>query len=49
MPDGVGCGGFLDIKPYTPERCMAEFELPDWLKQLQKYIQVDEGSSKPAV
>lgn len=39
----------LDIKPYTPERCIAEFELPDWLKQLRKYIQMDEENSKPAV
>jgi tRNA-Thr(GGU) m(6)t(6)A37 methyltransferase TsaA len=37
----------LDIKPYTPERCIAKFELPDWYKLLQRHIKIDEGASKP--
>jgi tRNA-Thr(GGU) m(6)t(6)A37 methyltransferase TsaA len=37
----------LDIKPYTPERCIADFELPDWYKLLQRRIRIDEGGSKP--
>ncbi len=37
----------LDIKPYTPERCIAKFELPDWYKLLQRHIRIDEGASKP--
>jgi tRNA (adenine37-N6)-methyltransferase len=35
----------LDIKPYTPERCVSEFRLPDWYRQLQHRIQADEGHS----
>jgi tRNA (Thr-GGU) A37 N-methylase len=31
----------LDIKPYTPERCIAKFELPDWYKLLQRHIKID--------
>ena len=37
----------LDIKPYTPERCIAEFELPDWYKLLQRHNRIDEEGSKP--
>jgi tRNA-Thr(GGU) m(6)t(6)A37 methyltransferase TsaA len=39
----------LDVKPYTPERCISRFELPDWLKQLQRHIKSNEGGPKPAV
>jgi tRNA-Thr(GGU) m(6)t(6)A37 methyltransferase TsaA len=37
----------LDIKPYTPERCIADFELPDWYKLLRRHIKIDEGGAKP--
>jgi tRNA-Thr(GGU) m(6)t(6)A37 methyltransferase TsaA len=36
----------LDIKPYTPERGIGRFELPDWYKLLQRHIKIDDGVSK---
>jgi len=35
----------LDIKPYTPERCISKFQLPDWYKLLQRYLQADDADS----
>ncbi len=35
----------LDIKPYTPERCISKFQLPDWYKLLQRYLQGDDADS----
>lgn len=35
----------LDIKPYTPERCIGRFELPDWYKLLQRHLQA--GDARP--
>jgi tRNA (adenine37-N6)-methyltransferase len=29
----------LDIRPYTPDRCKAQLELPDWFKSVSKYLQ----------
>jgi tRNA-Thr(GGU) m(6)t(6)A37 methyltransferase TsaA len=35
----------LDIKPYTSERCIPEFRLPDWYVMLQRYLQAHEKAS----
>jgi tRNA-Thr(GGU) m(6)t(6)A37 methyltransferase TsaA len=37
----------LDIKPYTPERCMADFELPNWYKLLQWHLQAEDADLDP--
>jgi tRNA-Thr(GGU) m(6)t(6)A37 methyltransferase TsaA len=37
----------LDIKPYTPERCISKFRLPDWYKLLQRRLQADEDDLEP--
>ena len=37
----------LDIKPYTPERCISQFRLPDWYTMLQRHLQADEESRNP--
>lgn len=29
----------LDIKPYTPERCIGSFHLPDWFRLLQRHAE----------
>ena len=30
----------LDIKPYTPERCVSSFTLPDWFRLLQRHVEM---------
>jgi tRNA (adenine37-N6)-methyltransferase len=35
----------LDIKPYTPERCISEFRLPDWYTMLRRHLQADDVDS----
>jgi tRNA-Thr(GGU) m(6)t(6)A37 methyltransferase TsaA len=37
----------LDIKPYTPERFISKFRLPDWYRLLQRHLQADDGDSDP--
>lgn len=37
----------LDIKPYTPERCISGLRLPDWYTVLQRHIKIDDGVSEP--
>ena len=37
----------LDIKPYTPERCVTQFQLPDWFRLLQRHEVSGEGDSTP--
>jgi tRNA-Thr(GGU) m(6)t(6)A37 methyltransferase TsaA len=37
----------LDIKPYTPERCIPQIQLPDWYRVLLGYLQTDKGESNP--
>jgi tRNA-Thr(GGU) m(6)t(6)A37 methyltransferase TsaA len=39
----------LDIKPYTPERCISQFQLPDWYRLLLGHLQTDKGDSNPGV
>jgi tRNA (Thr-GGU) A37 N-methylase len=38
----------LDIKPYTPERCISQFQLPDWYRLLLGHLQTDQGDSNPS-
>ena len=33
----------LDIKPYTPERCITQFRLPHWFQSLLGHLQNNEG------
>jgi len=35
----------LDIKPYTPERCVTGFHLPEWFRLLQRHVDVTGGDS----
>lgn len=37
----------LDIKPYTPERCISKFRLPDWYRLLQRHLQADDTDWDP--
>jgi len=37
----------LDIKPYTPERCISEFRLPDWYRLLQRHVEANQADSDP--
>jgi tRNA-Thr(GGU) m(6)t(6)A37 methyltransferase TsaA len=35
----------LDIKPYTPERCITSFHLPEWFRLLQRHVDAPGGDS----
>jgi len=35
----------LDIKPYTPERSISQFQLPDWLRVLLRHMQTGKDDS----
>lgn len=37
----------LDIKPYTPERCITQFHLPDWFRLLRRHLPAEEVGSDP--
>ncbi|MDM8000777.1 MAG: tRNA (N6-threonylcarbamoyladenosine(37)-N6)-methyltransferase TrmO [Dehalococcoidia bacterium] len=37
----------LDIKPYTPERCVSAVQLPDWYRLLQRHLQANKASRQP--
>jgi tRNA-Thr(GGU) m(6)t(6)A37 methyltransferase TsaA len=37
----------LDIKPYTTERCISRFQLPDWYRLLQRHLQAEDADSDP--
>jgi len=38
----------LDIKPYTPERCISQFQPPEWFRLLQRHLPADMGGSNPS-
>ncbi len=34
----------LDIKPYTPQRCIAHSQIPDWFRSLLKQVETQNGA-----